>query len=282
MSRFQQIFYLALGLTACGPRVNTGRNDDPASWRTDEESPSRGSDSSSNQACFESTLTSIPAEIQSLCSDAIKGIAELSNLYPILCEQGKMLTALNQPTCGWDGAPQTMNNFLHRFYTEKDTTKDYEDITASIVHAPASADRYKLPVRLAYENFDEFKRQGYQWTAGTRENKNISGTTWEQGIQYRFRADKDVYEVGYQGYTKLFTLSPTMSAQLNHATGDFERIKKFAQIVLYSEQPDHSTLILRLENRAVSSQGLFERAKKTALELDREAMEKGFKNATKP
>jgi hypothetical protein len=281
MGYFLQIFYIVLAFAACGPRIDTGRNHDPSQWPvTPPESESGNARGSSS--CFESTPSSIPSELQALCTAELKSNAVFAKIAPILCDQGKMLTAINNPSCGWDGSPRNMNNYLHRFYTEKDTTKDYEDVAASIVHAPVSADRYTRPISLAFENYEEFKRQGFQWTAGTREIKNLSSTKWEQGIQYRFRADKDVYEVGYQGQTKRYQLSPTLSAQINYATGDFERITKFAQVVLFSEQPDHSTLALRLENRAVSSQGLFERAKKSALELDYEALEKGYRNATTP
>ena len=280
----------AMDLMSCGNETNTGRNADPAKWPTapqnnseqnseQNENPGRGS---ANQSCFESTTREIPDAIAKICAENIQPEPAYKGLYPIICEQGKVIASFNRPSCGWDGNLQTINRYIHHYYVQPDKTQDYEDLHASFVHAPVPLQKYMFAVRLAFENFDEFKRLGYQWVAGTREHRNLSGTTWEQGVNYRFRVEKEQYDIGYQGYNKLYQISPTLFMHLNHATGDFARIAAFAQIVFYQEQADGSTVSFKIEHRRVSSHGFYDLAKKTSAETVRDVMEKGYRNATKP
>jgi len=284
INQLKRITALIVLLTACGPHVNTGRNSDPNKW---PNPPATGEDAASdptglNSTCFATKSNSIPENIKKVCDGELRTTAEFKNLVPILCDDGMLISALDKPECGWDGQPSnSKNRYIHRYYIEKDTSKDYEDITSSIIHIPGTINALTNIMRLAFENFDEFKRRGYQWTSGTRENRNLSGTTWDQGVKYRFRADKEAYEVGYEGHIKFLQLTPTLAIHLNRATGDFERINHFAQILIYSQLPDSSSLAIRLENRKIASNGLFNLAKKGAVQLDMEAMEKGYSNATK-
>ena len=268
---------------ACGPRVETGRNDDPRTWQSSSGDSETTTDPNGIKArCFLAKPDSVPNEIKAVCDQELRTNEAFARLVPLLCDQGNLLAALDKPECGWNGpTSSSKQRYIHRFYTEADTTKDYEDVTSSIIHTPVTMNTFTGVVRMAYENFEEFRRQGYLWTSGTRENRNISGTTWDEGVQYRFRADKEAYEVGYEGITKFIQLTPTLAVHVNRATGDFERITKFAQVVIYRELPDHTTLTIRLENRQIASGGLFGLAKKGAQELDLEAMEKGYSNAVK-
>jgi hypothetical protein len=284
---FMKIISCALVATAtiaaCDPHVDTGRNSDPGAWPTGPTGQDQNTETSGMRAtCFLSGPENFPDEIKTLCDSELRATEEFSSLVPILCDSGHLLNALDKPQCGWDGQTSASKlRFIHRYFTQKDKTKDYEDVTSSIIHTPVAMLTYTGMVRMAFENFDEFLRRGYQWASGTRENRKLSGTNWEDGVSYRFRADKDVYEVGYEGRIRYHQLTPTLGIHLNRAVGDFERIKKFAQIVLYSQLPDNTTLTIRLEHRQISSSGLFDLAKKSALELDYEAMEKGYANATK-
>jgi hypothetical protein len=274
---------LTVTIAACDPQVDTGRNSDPGAWPTGPAGQDQNTETSGMRAtCFLSGPENFPDEIKNLCDSELRATDEFSSLVPVLCDSGYLLNALDKPQCGWDGQSQSpKKRFIHRFFTQKDKSQDYEDITSSIIHTPVTIGTYTNPIRLAFENFDEFQRQGYQWASGTRENRNLSATKWEDGLSYRFRADKDAYEVGYEGRIRYYQLTPTLGIHLNRAVGDFERIKKFAQIVLYSQLPDSTTLTIRLEHRQISSSGLFDLAKKSALDLDYEAMEKGYANATK-
>lgn len=283
------LLVLSLSLTcSCGAKTNTGRNADSSQWPLDPDESvidgaGRGTGPANDRAvnCFETSSKDIPQSLRALCESEIKPNPSFSKLHQILCVEGKLFPSLNKPSCGWDGSLPTINNHLYYYEMEKDTHKDYQDVHASILHIPVPVKKFMIPFRLAFEDFDQFKAQGYQWVSGTREHRNLSGTTWEQGVNYRFRANKELYDIGYQGSTKLFELGPNTYAHINFATGDFARILEFAQIVIYSAQPDNSTVTIKLEHRKVSSPGLYERAKKTGLELTRELMEKGFKNATK-
>ena len=274
---------VAATILACDPRVDTGRNADPGAWPTGPAGDDQGTRGDGLRAtCFLTGPENFPEALKQICDTELRPTPEFSELAPILCDSGHLLNAIDKPQCGWDGQSQSpKKRFIHRFFTQKDKTQDYEDITSSIIHTPVTMATYTNMIRLAFENFDEFQRQGYQWASGTRENRNLSGTKWEDGVSYRFRADKDVYEVGYEGRIRYYQLTPTLGIHLNRAVGDFERIKKFAQIGIYSQLPDNTTLTIRLEHRQISSNGLFDLAKKSALELDYEAMEKGYNNATK-
>jgi hypothetical protein len=276
-------FSIMATFLACDPNVDTGRNADPGAWPS---APS-GDDQTMNSGgmrgtCFLTPPENFPDEIKKLCDRELRGTTEFSELVPILCDSGYLLNAIDKPECGWGGqSSNSKSHYIHRYFTQKDKTQDYEDVTSSIIHTPVTMETYTNMIRMAFENFDAFLRRGYQWASGTRENRNLSGTKWEEGVNYRFRADKDVYEVGYEGRIRYFQLTPSLGMHINRATGDFERIKKFAQIVIYSELPDRTTITIRLENRQIQSSGLFDLAKKSALELDFEAMEKGYANATK-
>jgi hypothetical protein len=268
---------------ACEPKIDTGRNGDPGSWPTapsgdNQTAPVGGLKST----CFLTPAEKTPDEIKKLCDEDLASMAELSELRSILCEAGYLLNAIDKPQCGWDGNLDTSKNrFIHRYFTQSDKSKDYEDVTSSVIRVPVTLTTYTEIIRLAFENFDEFTRRGYQWASGTRENRNLSQNSWQDGLSYRFRADKDVYEVGYEGHIRYYQLTPSLGIHVNRAVGDFERIKKFAQIIIYNQLEDDSTLIIRLEHRQIQSSGLFDLAKKSALELDFEAMEKGHANATK-
>ena len=277
----------SLLLCTCGAQIKTGRNSDPAKWPESAktpvtEAPALGDDQGGTTSCFDVKARSIPQDIATFCADAIKPQAVFKELYPLLCEQGFLTGLLKTPSCGWDGTPSRIKSYIHHYYIQKDTTKDYEDINATITHTPVPLERFMRPVRLAFENYEQFKSEGYQWINGTREHKNLSGTNWEQGVNYRFRADKVEYEIGYQGTMKLYQLSPDLFAHINYATGDYARIADFAQIILYSRQADNTALTLKLEHRRVASQGLYDLAKRSAGELARDVMEKGYKNAIKP
>jgi hypothetical protein len=272
---------------ACGADIKTGRNADPKRWPNAENTPSSdrqgtGDLNAPRSSCFDALPNSIPTEFKQFCDNVLKPQAELKELYPRLCDEGFLVGRLKSPSCGWNGDPARMRAFMHHYAMQKDTTKDYEDVNASITHAPVPLERYMHPVRLAFENYDQFKTEGYQWVAGTREHRNLSATTWEQGIQYRFRADKVEYEIGYQGHMRLYQLTPDLFVHVNYATGDFARIAQFAQVMLYSRQSDQSTLAIKIEHRRVTSQGLYDLAKRSAADMAKDVMEKGYKNAIKP
>ena len=278
-------------LANCGNKIDTGRNSDPTKWpsRGDGNSSANGTDQQSDggrgtsvNSCFAIKSSAIPAEISNFCASEIKPIKELNELHSIMCEQGYLVSLLRKPGCGWDGNPQTMKRYAHHYSVQTDHSKDYEDVNATIIHAPVPLSKYLMAPRLAYEDFDEFKRQGFQWMAGTKEQKNLSGTTMENGIHYSFRADKGQYELAYHGIAKTFQLTPTLSVLLNYGNSDFARIAAFSQIVFYQEQADHSTLSVRLEHRRISSQGLYDLAKKSCAEQLKDMFEKGYKNAVKP
>lgn len=283
-------------LSNCGNKIDTGRNSDPSQWpsptatgsNTGEANPegtngnTTGERGTLTSRCFELKTTKIPTEIAKICADNIKPVAELKELYPLICEQGYLISLLQKPECGWDGTPATMKRHTHHYSVQTDPAKDYEDVHATITHAPVSVSKYLVAPRLAYENFDEFKRLGFQWMAGTKEQKNLSGTTWENGVVYSFRADKGEYELGYKGTSKLYQLSSTLYAVLNYANGDFARIAAYSQIIFYQEQPDHTTISVSLAHRRISSPGLYDIAKKSCAEQLKDMFEKGYKNAIKP
>ncbi len=273
---------------ACGAKTNTGRNADSSQWPKDPDADvidgiGRGGTSPNGRAanCFEQSSREAPESLRTLCDHEIKSNPAFNKLHNVLCVEGKLFSSLNKPTCGWNGTMATINHHIYYYEMEQDTQKDYQDMHASILRVQVPVTKVMIPFRLAFENFEQFKAQGFQWVSGTREHRNLSATTWEQGINYRFRANKELYDIGYQGTTKLYDLGSNTFAHLNFATGDFARILEFAQIVIYKGQADGSTMTIKLEHRKVSSQGLYDRAKKTGLELTRELMEKGFKNATK-
>lgn len=272
-------------VTACGAKTDTGRNANPELWPGDGSGQTPGitgsTDSELASKCFQKSAAKAPDGLKILCDNEIGGNPAFAKLHKILCADNKMIAALSEPSCGWSGAASTLNQHLYFFEMEPDKQKNYQDVHASIVHVPVSVDRFMHPLRIAFENYDEFKAQGYQWLAGTREHRNLSGTKWEQGIQYRFRANKDLYDIGYQGSNTLYQVDQDTFLHLNYATGDYARIVSFAQIVLYKKLPDNTALSVKLEHREVSSQGLYDRAKKTGLEMTRELMEKGYRNATK-
>jgi hypothetical protein len=276
------------GHAGCRPAIDTGRNADPSRWPQSDDATDPAN-SAPNEGlrtpgspCFASKSPQLPSELKQLCENVIKPQQELTQLYTELCIQGHLVGLLKSPRCGWDGNPGHIRSFMHHYFMQKDTSKDYEDINSSITHAPVTLDKYLRPVQLAFENYEQFRSEGYQWVAGTREHRNLSGTTWVEGINYRFRADKVEYEVGYQGRMQLYKLTPDLYVHINYATGDFARITHFAQIMLYSRQSDQSTLALKLEHRRVASQGLYDLAKRSAAEMARDVMEKGYKNAIKP
>jgi hypothetical protein len=277
---------------SCGNQIDAGRNGDPSRFpvtKGQKESESNPKDPanpgpSDNQPinCFQKTTTEIPAGLTKLCAEVIKPEAGFKDLYPILCEQSQLIAVINQPSCGWDGKENTMQRFIHHYSMSTDPTKDYEDVHATILHTPITVDKFMSSVRLAFENFDEFKRQGFQWIDGTKQQKNLTGKTWEQGVEYRFRADKGQYEIGYQGINKLYQISPLLFVHLNRATGDYARVAEFSQIALYQQQADNSTLTIKLEHRRISSEGLYSIAKKSSAELVTDFMKKGYNNAVKP
>ena len=274
-------------MLSCGAQTKTGRNADPSQWPFDptaEDSGAGQGPGTSNElaaTCFERKSRDIPEGLGRLCENEIKTNPAFARLHKILCEDRQIFSALTVTKCGWNGAASTINQHIHYYEVEQDIQKDYEDVHGSIVYVPVPIEKFMSPFRLAFENFDKFKADGFQWVAGTREHRNLSGTKWEEGINYRFRANKDLYDIGYQGNIRLYDLGPDTYAHLNYATGDLARILEFAQIVIYKRQPNNTTMSIKLEHRKVSSQGLFDRAKKTSHELTREIMEKGLKNAEK-
>jgi hypothetical protein len=271
------------GLLSCGPKTNTGRNADPSQWPMDPSAQADGQESKElSTRCFQKAASALPPSLQTLCENDIKTNPAFSKLHSVLCADKKLISSLSDTSCGWDGNASTLNRYIHVYEMESDKQKDYEDVHASIVKVPVAIERFMKPLRLAFENYDEFKSQGFQWLSGTREHRNLSGTTWEQGIKYRFRANKDLYDIGYQGTNTLYTLDENTFIHLNYATDDFARIISFSQLVIYQSRPNNTGITIKLEHRKVSSQGLYDRAKKSAMEMTRELMEKGYKNATKP
>ncbi len=293
VTKFLAAITVILLAIACGTKVDTGRNGQPivaekTATPSNPDAPDLNNPgspdvvASPSGSCLKKTTSTIPEELVKLCADSIKSEPGFKDLHPILCEKGHLIAILNRPNCGWDGTPSTMKQFMVHYSMNTDPALDYEDVNASALHVPVTVDKVLRGVRLAFENYPEFKLQGYQWIEGTREQRNLTGKTWEDGVEYRFRADKGLYEIGYQGVNKLYQLSPTLFVHLNRATGDFERIAEFSQIVLYQQQSDNSTLVLKLEHRRIKSTGLYTLAKKSAAELLSDLMKKGYTNATKP
>ncbi len=271
------------GLLSCGPKTTTGRNADPSQWPEDPSTQSGGQESKElSSRCFQKAASKIPPSLQTLCENEIKNNPAFSKLHAVLCIDKKLISSLSDASCGWDGNPESLNRFIHVYEMESDKQKDYQDVHASIISVPVAIERFMKPLRLAFENYDEFKSQGFQWLSGTREHRNLSGTTWEQGVRYRFRANKDLYDIGYQGTNTLYTLDENTFVHLNYATDDFARILSFSQVVIYQSLPNDKGIAIKLEYRKVSSQGLYDRAKKSAMDMARELMEKGYRNATKP
>ncbi len=277
---------------SCGTTINTGRNATPVKQPVDqaetpeqssEQSPS-GPNAESGQVtpCFSRTTKNIPENLVKLCNETIKPDASYKELYPIVCEQGRLVAILNSPKCGWDGSPSTLKRFKTFYSMSTDPTLNYEDVNSTVIHAPAPIGNVLKSFRLAFENFPEFKLQGYQWIDGTREQRNLTGKTWEQGVEYRFRADKGLYEIGYQGVNQLYQISPTLFVQLNRATGDYERVAAFSQMAMYQQLADNTTMIIKLEHRTINSPGLYNLAKVSASELLVDFMKKGYANAIKP
>lgn len=282
------IITATFALSACGSKIDTGRNADPTLWPksseetdTTETKPPGSQPGLNGTNCFDAATTEIPETITKLCQEHLKPEPAFEKLYPIICEQGKVIAAFDHPECGWDGNPTSIRRHYHHYYEQKDKTLDYEDIHASFVTVPAPSAKFMGAVRLVFENYDEFKRQGFQWVAGTREHRNLSGTKWEEGIRYRFRADKEAFEIGYQGFNKLYQLGPNLWVHLNHATGDFARITHFSQVVFYRQHPDQTSSSFKLEHRKIRSQGYYDIARKSGSELITDVMQKGYRNATK-
>jgi hypothetical protein len=281
------LFLSALFLAACGSRIDTGRNGIPVAQPVDQsESPEQtnGPNVVPGQVvpCFKRTTKDIPENLAKLCSETIKPNASYKELYPILCEEGRLVAILNSPKCGWDGTPSTLKRFKTLYSMSTDPTQNYDDIHSTVIHAPVPLANVLKSFRLAFENYPEFKLQGYQWIEGTREQRNLTGKTWEQGVEYRFRADKGLYEIGYQGINQLYQMSPTLFVHLNRATGDYERVAAFSQIAMYHQLADNTTMIIKLEHRTITSTGLYNIAKVNASELLVDFMKKGYSNAIKP
>jgi hypothetical protein len=274
------------GIAACGVKTDTGRNGDPNAWPESDNLPVSDSGSPSNtgetDSCFSKPDAAIPTVVDTFCSAHLKTNPSFRGLHKILCEEKKLWRAMESKTCGWTGQLGNIKKHMHFYAMEQDQSKDYADIHASIIRTPVSLERLMTPVRLAFENYPEFKRLGYRWLDGTREHVNLSNTTWEQGVQYRFRATKESYELGYQGHNTLYKLDEQTFVHLNYATGDYERILEFAQVVVYRRVSEGSSLVIKLEQRKVQSSGLYAFAKKTGYSLTRELMEKVYSNATKP
>jgi hypothetical protein len=274
-----------LSISGCGTKINTGRNSDPGNWPKGTSNPTDTGDSGNGgtptQGCFSLQVTELDPAIKTFCAEHINKQPELASLAGIICEK-KLLTGLLKKTgCGWTGDKAKVMGYVHRFDIQTDRSKDYEDIVGSATHAPVTPEKFATPIMLAFENYAEFKSKGFQWVDGTREMTNQSGGTALSGLTYRFRAEKPEYEVGYKGRVQFYQLTPDLIAHINVATGDYARIIAFEQIAFYQRLPDQTTMTVRLEHRKVSSQGLFDLAKRSATEMSRDTMEKGFSNATK-
>ncbi|MCX6126124.1 MAG: hypothetical protein NTV34_15440 [Proteobacteria bacterium] len=209
----------ALYYSACGARVDTGRNQNPNEWPRDEGSNQNGpgtissptSGRSPNESpetngspiagsCFRTEASVLMPALQKLCDENIKINPLLAKIHEYLCVKKFLLSALHQKSCGWHGDPTSLMRHISIYEREPETSgRDYEDVHATILNPPVAAPVYLNFMRLAFENYSEFKRQGFQWISGTRESTNLNQGTLESGVKYKFRVDREAYELGYSG-----------------------------------------------------------------------------------
>ena len=113
-------------ISACGNKTDTGRNSDPSKWPTNRTNSDSGNvipghgdhQHPAGNTCAETSASRLPPEITALCEESIKPEPAFKDIYPIICEQGKVIPSLTKPSCGWDGNPQTMNQFIHFYYMQ--------------------------------------------------------------------------------------------------------------------------------------------------------------------
>ena len=287
------IFILNVGmlaLLACNPTVKSGRNSDPSKWP--EENPDEATDVSDDgqpvvnpdrpaASCFQTSSDSLPVVLESLCEDDLASHPAFAEMRKIICERRFLINSFDRADCGWPGAPVSKSPYIHMYYVQRDRSLDYEDVHVSTAYVKVDVEKMVGANRLAFEDFASFKRRGLQWVAGTREQSNLSGTSWDQGLSYRFRVEKELYEIGYDGFTKLHKLGPGFYVHVNHATGNFARMGLMGQVVFYKGLADGGTISVKLEHRKMDSRGLYDFARKNGIELIYEMMDKGGANALK-
>jgi hypothetical protein len=275
----------AMTFNSCGNKVNTGRNGDPSRWPSNSansENPQNGtSQRGSSSTCFTMQVAELDPAIQSFCEQKAVNHPVLTKIAPYICQKKVLTGLLKKPECGWNGDASKVTSYIYRYDMQTDKTQDFEDIVGYAIHSPTTPEATALPTSLAYQAYDEFKAKGYQWSDGTREILNLNHGNIESGVDYRYRADKSEYEIGFQGHAQLIQLTPDLLAHINYATSDFARILAFEQIVLYQRLPDKTAMTVRIEHRKVASKGLFDIAKKNTMEMSKDTMLKGYSNANK-
>ena len=292
---------------SCGPKIDTGRNENPNQWQNgdsnntgaDPHSGSGESDSgnsegndkpgahpSGNQvtksSCFKTTSKDLSVNLKKICSEYIQPNSFLSKVSQYICVDGYLTPALTQPKCGWQGNAANIEQFIHVYEREPETSgNDYEDIHATMVHAPVSASKFLEFVRLAFEDYAGFKARGFQWISGTRDTINLNAGKFDSGILYRFLVDTASYDLAYSGRIQLFQIDEKTWLHVNYADHDFKRVKLFEQAVFYHDVGDGSSLILKFEHKAVESKGLYRIARNASTDMMQDFMKKSWSNALK-
>lgn len=292
---------------ACGPKIDTGRNEHPrdntegvaagpdqgsdnpgGSGGNGGGNPSNGAGNNGNGgnltgvACFTAETKALPASLVQICRDYIQPNPLLAKIYEGVCVKGLFLASMDHPGCGWEGDQAKIKNFIYTYEREPESSgKDYEDVHATIIHLPVPAAKAIAFVRLVFEDFNQFKAEGYKWIAGTRESTNQNGGKLETGVIYKFRVDKDVYELGYSGRIQIFQIDSKTWLHVNYADRNFTRVKGIEQSTIYHDLPDGTSMMLKFEHKSIESKGLYRRAWAGAIELAEDLMTKCWSNSIK-
>lgn len=295
---------LTVILCTCAPKIDTGRNGSTGSNHSEignggpgdnpgepgapgpngQPGPGQGPNGGNlvNVECFTSQAQELPAAVAKVCDEQIKPNPLLAKIYTYACEKKYLVSAINQASCGWEGDESNINQFMHVYERESEASgKDYYDVHATALHLPTSVDKTTHFIRLVFENYAQFKAEGFQWLSGTRENSNLNNGTFDNGVQFRFRLDKDIYELGYSGHVQIFKIDDKTWMQVMYADKDFVRVKNIAQVTYYHELADGTTMAFKLEHKSVESKGLYRRAWQGAIEIAQDLMKKSMFNATK-
>lgn len=293
--------FIVLALHSCGATVETGKNNDPGKWpqpplsptsdiegqtpETEDDAPGTTvtSGTALSTSCFRSESTELPTKLHTMCDGVLKADPKLVKVHYYLCVKKFLVNALDVSACGWRGDAKNIINYTKVYEREPESSgKNYEDVHATIISPQVPATKFIEFVRLAFENYKEFKNRGYFWLAGTRENTNLNQGTLESGVRYRFRLEKDAYELGYAGHIKLIPLDENTWIQVNVADSDFVRVQHLAQVTLIKRQPDNTVVVAKLEHKIVdSSGGLYNRAWKGAIEVMKDLMIKTWDSITR-
>ena len=242
-----------------------------------------GNSAPSGASCFDLTTSTPQSGVQAFCDNTLKPNPILNNIYDHLCTQGHLIAVLDQSGCAYNGSSGNVMSYIHVYFREPETSgKDYEDIHATISNPPIPASKARGIIQLAFEDYAAFKAQGKKWVGGTVEQVNLNHSSVDSGLDYHYLVDQGQYQLGYNAHIQTYQINDRLWAHVNYATGNFKLLTKFAQITMFEQLPNGTTLMMKIEDKTIGLENpsLYRRAMSGSNDLMKEFFVTMWKNMT--